>query len=623
MVVAGILDEPRDSQSFRETDKANISATHAMCDKANISATHAMCEFALLVNVAVQKMSLGRGKPMRIRIGLHNGPAVTGLTGKLTQRFCIFGDSVNTAHRMESTGESGKVHVSQSLKLFIEAAPISEAYSLTPRANKTLVKGKGAMDTFFLHPSADRSIETDYASELEHIDSMVAALVLLGVDEARGAIVGHDDSSLNTQSTSSHATQHPVAVDPSPAFDRAGLNASFLNGIRPIIKRNLSDMTMDTQTTEDNNNQVLAIQARHTALEMHVDDAMRAKAMLALSVDEARELLSDSATRARNLSVANVARADRLLTKQLSTANLLELEIAEEIAELEKTGSPDVADFRFLKHRLADELRYEQYQSSEVLRRKNEFKATLLLTENECLASLLMESNARIAASLEKHNATTALALATSTLALASLNKVASLDEGEDCMISASSEFDDDFLMTSAERQELKALRLKDALAAAALSLDDSRRLAASELAKKESFRRSLALITEEGVAEESAADGARKAAANRFSSNSSSRSRSNTETSLGKANNASKSSAYNKPSLNSLATLSYTEADRVADFDRPAIPLEPLMDRNFDLLAMILPRQSFAITGCILTLTEGMVGDVSGPEVGVPLQVW
>lgn len=608
MVVAGILDEPRDSQSFRETAKANISATHAMC------------EFALLVNVAVQKMSLGRGKLMRIRIGLHNGPAVTGLTGKLTQRFCIFGDSVNTAHRMESTGESGKVHVSQSLKLFIEAAPISEAYSLAPRANKTLVKGKGAMDTFFLHPSADRSIETDYASELAHIDSMVAALVLLGVDEARGAIVGHDDSSLNTQSTSSHATQHPVAVDPSPAFDRAGLSASFLNGIRPIIKRNLSDMTMDTQTSEDNNNQVLAIQARHTALEMHVDDAMRAKAMLALSVDEARELLSDSATRARNLSVANVARADRLLTKQLSTANLLELEIAEEIAELEKTGSPDVADFRFLKHRLADELRYEQYQSSEVLRRKNESKATILLTENECLASLLMESNARIAASLEKHNATTALALATSTLALA---KVASLDEGEDCMISASSKFDDDFLMTSAERQELKALRLKDALAAAALSLDDNRRLAASELAKKESFRRSLALITEEGVAEESAADGARKAAANRFSSYSSSRSRLNTETSLGKANDAFKSSAYNKPSLNSLATLSYTEADRVADFDRPAIPLEPLMDRNFDLLAMILPRQSFAITGCILTLTEGMVGDVSGPEVGVPLQVW
>ena len=82
------------------------------------------------------------GKPCwELRIGIHSGPVIAGTTGST---FDIWGDSVNIAARLESSSESGKIHISGKTKDYLE-----DAGSFSPRGDVEL-KNKGAWSTFFL-----------------------------------------------------------------------------------------------------------------------------------------------------------------------------------------------------------------------------------------------------------------------------------------------------------------------------------------------------------------------------------------------------------------------------------------------------------------------------------------
>ncbi len=104
---------------------------------------HAIAELALRIRDDVAAHPVG-GHGLSLRIGISSGPVTAGIVGTHKFAYDLWGDTVNTASRMESEGIPGAIQVSSST-----CDLIRDAYTCEPRGTIE-VKGKGEMETYLL-----------------------------------------------------------------------------------------------------------------------------------------------------------------------------------------------------------------------------------------------------------------------------------------------------------------------------------------------------------------------------------------------------------------------------------------------------------------------------------------
>lgn len=105
---------------------------------------HVIARLALQLLAEVDAVRLETGIPLHLRVGIHSGEVIAGVIGALRFSYDVWGDTVNTASRMESHGEPGRIQISDETRVLL-----GNDFRCEPRGNIS-VKGKGEMTTWWL-----------------------------------------------------------------------------------------------------------------------------------------------------------------------------------------------------------------------------------------------------------------------------------------------------------------------------------------------------------------------------------------------------------------------------------------------------------------------------------------
>jgi class 3 adenylate cyclase len=103
-----------------------------------------LAEFALEALARIGYMRYPDGEALQVRLGMQTGQAVGGIIGQKKFFYDIWGDAVNTASRMQSSGVPGRIHVTEEVHAQLQQDFLFEA------RGRVQVRGKGLLETYFL-----------------------------------------------------------------------------------------------------------------------------------------------------------------------------------------------------------------------------------------------------------------------------------------------------------------------------------------------------------------------------------------------------------------------------------------------------------------------------------------
>uniref|UniRef100_A0A7N9AYK3 adenylate cyclase n=1 Tax=Mastacembelus armatus TaxID=205130 RepID=A0A7N9AYK3_9TELE len=141
------FDELLSKPKFSSVEKIKTIGSTYMAAAGLTHHVRAMVEFAFALMAKLELINTHSFNSFKLRIGINQGPVIAGVIGAHKPQYDIWGNSVNVASRMDSTGVLEKIQVTEETAQVVQ----SVGYSVTLRGVVN-VKGKGELTTYFINP---------------------------------------------------------------------------------------------------------------------------------------------------------------------------------------------------------------------------------------------------------------------------------------------------------------------------------------------------------------------------------------------------------------------------------------------------------------------------------------